>query len=207
MELGFVSAILPDLTLEEVFSVGRATGYECVEVMCWPPGKAERRYAGVTHIDVSKLDQGEASRILDSAAAHGMKISSLGYYPNLLSPIAGEASVAADHLRNVIRAARKLSISIVNTFIGRDWTRSLEENWPRFLCVWRDLVSFATDQGSRLALRTARCYLPPTNGLAVRILQLVRRYGDVCSRIFRVNISDSMPGYGRRSATETNPLL
>jgi sugar phosphate isomerase/epimerase len=147
MELGFVSAILPDRTLEEVFSVGRATGYECVEVMCWPPGKAERRYAGVTHIDVSKLDQGEASRILDSAAAHGMKISSLGYYPNLLSPIAGEASVAADHLRNVIRAARKLSISIVNTFIGRDWTRSLEENWPRFLCVWRDLVSFATDQG------------------------------------------------------------
>src|ERR1700738_4430118 len=75
MQLGFMSAIVPDLTLEEVFALGKSTGYSCVELMCWPPGKADRRYAGVTHIDVSKFDEAEASRVLSLASAHGMKIS------------------------------------------------------------------------------------------------------------------------------------
>ena len=82
MQLGFMSAIVPDLTLEEVFALGKATGYTCVELMCWPPGKADRRYAGVTHIDVSNFDGTDASRVLGLAAANGMEISGLGYYPN-----------------------------------------------------------------------------------------------------------------------------
>ena len=40
MQLGFVSAILPDLSLEEVFAFARGEGYSCVEVMCWPSGRA-----------------------------------------------------------------------------------------------------------------------------------------------------------------------
>ena len=57
MNLGFVSAILPDLSLEEVLDFAAAEGFDCVELMCWPKGKAERRYAGVTHIDVTDLDK------------------------------------------------------------------------------------------------------------------------------------------------------
>ena len=57
MKLGFVSAIVPELSLVEVFSVAQDYGYECVEVMCWPVGAADRRYAGVTHIDVANLDE------------------------------------------------------------------------------------------------------------------------------------------------------
>ncbi len=53
MQLGFVSAILPDLSLREVAQVARRIGFSCVELMCWPPSKAERRYAGVTHVDVT----------------------------------------------------------------------------------------------------------------------------------------------------------
>jgi sugar phosphate isomerase/epimerase len=40
MKLGFVSAIVPELSLEEVITFAAEVGYECVEVMCWPPGKA-----------------------------------------------------------------------------------------------------------------------------------------------------------------------
>ena len=47
MQLGFVSAILGDLTLEEVLAFAADEGFACVELMCWPPGKADRRYAGV----------------------------------------------------------------------------------------------------------------------------------------------------------------
>ena len=42
MKLGFVSAILPDFSLKEVLELAAAEDYDCVELMCWPPSKAER---------------------------------------------------------------------------------------------------------------------------------------------------------------------
>jgi sugar phosphate isomerase/epimerase len=152
MQLGFMSAIVPDLTLEEVFALGKSTGYSCVELMCWPPGKADRRYAGVTHIDVSKFDDADAARVLSLADADGMKISGLGYYPNILTPNVEEAQATTAHLKRVISAARMLGLPVVSTFVGRDWTRSVEENWPRFLTVWGDLISYAEEQGVRVAI-------------------------------------------------------
>jgi sugar phosphate isomerase/epimerase len=152
MQLGFVSAILPDQTLEEVFALGKETGYSCVELMCWPVGKADRRYAGVTHIDVTNFKPADVPRILGLEEAHGVDISGLGYYPNLLTPDQEVARVAASHLRRVISTAKMLNLTVVSTFVGRDWTRSIEENWPRFLSVWKDLISYAEDQGVRVAI-------------------------------------------------------
>ena len=56
MKLGFVSAILDGWTFEGMVDTAAEMGYQCVEVACWPAGKAERRYAGVSHIDVDALD-------------------------------------------------------------------------------------------------------------------------------------------------------
>ena len=39
MTLWFVSAILPDLTLEEVMRFASSVDFDCVELMCWPPEK------------------------------------------------------------------------------------------------------------------------------------------------------------------------
>ena len=69
MQIGFVSAILPDLSLDDVVRFASAEGFGCVELMCWPAGKSERRYAGVTHIDVTALDRSGAQRIRDEMAA------------------------------------------------------------------------------------------------------------------------------------------
>src|SRR5688572_16501474 len=105
IQLGLVSAILAELSFEEVLRVCAWEGYECVELMAWPRGRAERRYAGVTHVDVNDLDGDKDQRILEAVAASGVAISGLGYYPNVLSPDAAEASACLDHLRAVIRAA------------------------------------------------------------------------------------------------------
>ncbi len=152
MKLGFVSAILPDLTLEEVLTFAAETGYECVEVMCWPLGKAERRYAGVTHIDVANLTEAEVTRIQGLTARTGVALSGLGYYPNVLSPDAAEAEACLAHLRTVIEGAARLGLTTVNTFIGRDWTRSVDDNWPRFRAVWPGLVALAEGLGVRIAI-------------------------------------------------------
>ena len=149
MKLGFVSAILPDLDLEAVLRFAAETGYDSVEVMCWPRGGAERRYAGVTHIDVASLD---ARRIQDLARSTGVELSGLGYYPNPLAPDPAEARVYTDHLRKVIAAAKALGLGVVNTFIGRDWTRSVDDNWPRFRDTWKPLIAYAEDQGVKIAI-------------------------------------------------------
>lgn len=152
MKLGFVTAILPELSLEEVLDFAAATGYECVEVMCWPPGKADRRYAGVTHIDVTTLDVAAAKRIRELAAAKKVEISGLGYYPNVLTPDAAEAEATRRHLEQVIRAAPKLGLDRVNTFVGRDWKKSVEENWPEFTAVWTPLIRLAEECGVRVGI-------------------------------------------------------
>src|SRR5205085_10568500 len=118
MQLGFVSAILPDLTLEEVLAFAADEGFACVELMCWPPGAADRRYAGVTHVDVTRLTAEEAGRVRDLVRKHGVAVSGLGYYPNPLDPDPGHRRTVTDHLKKVIDAAPLLGVRQVNTFIG-----------------------------------------------------------------------------------------
>lgn len=152
MQLGFVSAILPDDSLESVLVTAAEIGYDCVEVMCWPPGKATRRYAGITHIDVEDFSPSRASEVNDLAASHGVAISGLGYYPNPLSPDAQECERAVEHLKKVMIASARLGVSRVNTFIGRDPARSVDDNWPRFLETWKPLVQFAQDEGVKIGI-------------------------------------------------------
>ncbi|MDW3648411.1 MAG: sugar phosphate isomerase/epimerase family protein [Bacteroidia bacterium] len=152
MLLGFASAILADLDLEEVLKFAGETGYDCVEVMCWPKGKAERRYAGVTHIDVSDFGVDEAKEVHRLCEKYGVSISALGYYPNPLVGDKAEGDVYIDHIKKVIKAAAQLGISQMNTFIGRDHTKSVEENWPRFMEVWKDIIAYAESMKVRVGI-------------------------------------------------------
>jgi sugar phosphate isomerase/epimerase len=152
MQLGFVTAILPDLSLEEVLAEAAAQGYDCVEVMCWPVGKAERRYAGVTHIDVTDFSEDDAQQVKALTEKYGVAISGLGYYPNPLVGDAEERERYAEHIKRVIRASALLGVNVMNTFIGRDHTRSPAENWQRFDQVWPAIVDYAEGQGVRIGI-------------------------------------------------------
>ena len=152
MKLGFASAILPDMELADMMRFAAEEGYDCVEVMCWPPSKAERRYAGVTHIDVASLDDAAIESVHQTVADTGVAISALGYYPNPLSPDGAEAEVAVTHLGRVIDAARRLGLQRVNTFIGRDWTQTVDDNWQRMLATWRPLVAAAEGAGVKIGI-------------------------------------------------------
>lgn len=152
IELGFVSAILPDLSLEQVFQTAANIGYDCVEVMCWPKGKATRRYAGITHIDVSALDDWTIGDVKEMSAKYNVSISGLGYYPNALSCDQEEAEQAVEQIRAVITATAKLGLNRMNTFIGRDWTKSVDDNWPRFLETWKPIIQHAEDAGVKVGI-------------------------------------------------------
>jgi len=152
MQLGFVSAILGEQTLEQVFATAERLGYGCVELMCWPPGKANRRYAGVTHIDASNFTATDAQTVLALSKKHHVSISGLGYYPNPLDPDIEAREVVVQHLMKVISTAKLLGLSIVNTFIGRDWKLPIEEQWETMKSVWRRIVDHADKQSIRIAI-------------------------------------------------------
>ena len=133
MKLGLLTAAFPDLTLEEVADWAGASGFETLEIACWPAGSGEqRRYAGVSHIDTERLDEAGARAIRDLLTARGLEISSLAYYPNHLHPDPGHRAEVNAHLDRVVDAAVLLGVEVVGTFVGADPARSLTENLRSF---------------------------------------------------------------------------
>lgn len=196
MQLGFVSAIVPDQSFDEVFGLAAEIGYDCVEVCCWPAGKAERRYAGVTHIDVSAITDELVNHIRSLVDSTGVNISGLGYYPNALSPKTDEAATAVSHIRAVISAAAQLGVTRMNTFIGRDWTRSVDDNWPRFLETWKPLIRHAEDLGIRVGIENCPMLFsadewPGGKNLATSPEIWTRMFSDIPSEYFGLNYDPS----------------
>ena len=196
MQLGFVSAILPDLSLPEVARFAAQVGYSCVELMCWPPSLAERRYAGVTHVDVSHFDASQASEVNAIMADAGVQISGLGYYPNPLAPNVEESERAIAQIKRVMTAASLLGIGRMNTFIGRDWTRSVDDNWPRFCEVWKPLIKFAEDCGVNVGIENCPMLFstdewPGGKNLATTPVIWRRMFDEIPSANFGLNYDPS----------------
>ena len=196
MQLGFVSAILPDLSFRALFESAHRLGFDCVEVCCWPTGKAERRYAGVTHIDVAHMTEQVVQEIRDCVQQTGVQISGLGYYPNPLSPNSAEAETAVAHLHVVIEAAYRLGIERVNSFVGRDWTKSVDDNWPRFLSTWKPLIKLAEDRGVRVGIENCPMLFtadewPGGKNLATTPEIWTRMFSDIPSDHFGLNYDPS----------------
>lgn len=149
MQLGFVSAILPELSLREVLETAAEIGYDCVEVMCWPRGRAERRYAGVTHIDANDYDAAAVRSLVDET---GVQISGLGYYPNPLVDNVDERQTYVEHIKKVIALSADLDVGVANTFIGREPAKSVDASFADFEAVWPDIIAFAEEKGVKVGI-------------------------------------------------------
>ena len=196
MKLGFVSAILHDQSLAQVLAFAAEENFQCVELMCWPVGKAERKFAGVTHVDVSSITDERIDEVHGLAAHQGVEISGLGYYPNPLDPDPEVSKRAVEHLKRVIIGAEKFGLSQVNTFIGRDWTKSIDDNWPRFLKIWRPIIRLAEDHGVRIGIENCPMYFtadewPGGKNLAISPAIWHRMFSDIPSNNFGLNYDPS----------------
>ena len=163
MKLGFVSAIMEDYSFEEMIDFASAKGFECVEAASWPMGKAERRYAGVTHVDAEKAleDDAYANHIKDYCKEKNVEISSLAFYPNTMDGDLEKRNAAVEHLKNVIKASAKLGIGMVTTFIGRDQTKTVEENLELVKEVWPPIIKLAEELNVKLAIENCPMLFGP----------------------------------------------
>jgi sugar phosphate isomerase/epimerase len=152
MKLGFFTAALPNSTLEQAAQWGAESGFQAIEIACWPQEKATRRYAGVSHLDVTTLDKTKAREIRKMLDGYNLPISSLGYYPNPLHPEAEHREKVIAHLKKIIEAAALLEVPNVGTFIGRDKNKTVPQNLEDYAKVWPPIVKFAKDRGVKIAI-------------------------------------------------------
>jgi len=196
MKLGFVSAIVPELSFEELIDFASAMEFQCVEVCCWPLGKAERRYAGVTHIDVDTLDDQRCAVINNHLKVKGVEISALGYYPNPLDPDPARRNFYVSHIRKVIDASALLGINRINTFVGRDKNKSVEENFEIFQEVWKPVIQYAETKGVKVGIENCPMLFtadewPGGNNLATTPAVWRRMFNMIPSASFGLNYDPS----------------
>ena len=196
MQLGFVSAILPELSLKQVLQQASRIGYDCVEVMCWPKGKATRRYAGVTHIDVANLDKKQIKKIASLVKQTGVQISALGYYPNPLVASPTESRFYVEHILKIIEAAPLLGLNTINTFVGRDQNKTIEENWDRFVEVWTPIVEAAEKRKVKIGIENCpmsftKSEWPGGQNLAISPAVWARMFATIPSDYFGLNYDPS----------------
>ena len=165
MKLGIITSIFDGWTFEEMVDEVSRIGYETIEVASWPQGKAERRYAGVTHVDAERVleDDAYAQHLLDYAAEHHVQIGALAYYPNNMDADLERRRVCNEHLINVIHAAKKLGVPKVTSFIGRMTNKSLEENLDEVGAVWNPIMKVAEDEGILVAIENCPMLFDETN--------------------------------------------
>jgi sugar phosphate isomerase/epimerase len=152
MKLGLFSAAFPSWSIEQFADFAAGNGFEMLEIACWPQEKANRRYAGVSTIDVASLDAARAQEIKDLLARRGLGISALGYYPNPLHPDLEHRKHVIEHLKKVIAAAKMLDVPVVGTFIGKDKDKTVPQNLETFAQVWPPIVKFAAEHGVKIAI-------------------------------------------------------
>ena len=126
MKLGFLTACLPDRSLDHIVEWAAAAGYEALEVAAWPALGA--RPFTATHIAAETLDRDTADAIRARFDSAGLSISSLAVYDNNLHPDATERAAINDHVLACIDAAALLGCPTVGTFVGRDPSKSVSAN-------------------------------------------------------------------------------
>lgn len=150
LKLGLNSAILPDYDFDQVINFVSNNGFECVELMCWPNNNSDsRRYAGVCHIDVDNFDEDYIKKKLKESE---VKISGLGYYPNPLDADPAKSEFYIEHIKKVIRACNKLNVPVMNTFIGRDQFKSMEDNLALFRKLWKPIIDVAIQEEIKIGI-------------------------------------------------------
>jgi sugar phosphate isomerase/epimerase len=179
MKLGFFTAALPGNTLEQAARWGAESGFQAIEIACWPLARAARRYAGVTHIDVTELNKDKSKEIRAMLDDCGLQISSLGYYPNPLHPEAEHREAVIGHLKKVIEGAALLEVPIVGTFIGKDKNKTVPQNLEDYAKVWPPIVKFAKEHGIKIH---ENCPMPSATNYGVSTSPALLPSGARCGR-------------------------
>jgi len=150
MKLGFLTACLPDRSLDDIAAWASKTGFEALEVASWP-AQGNRPFTA-SHLPIEDLDEGGAEQVTDLFQRHCLTLSSLAYYDNNLHPDPVERDAVNRHVAACIDAAAILGCPTVGTFVGRDPTKTVTENLRDAELVFKPLVDHAGERGVKIVI-------------------------------------------------------
>ena len=150
MKLGFLTACLPDRTLEEIAHWASAQGFEALEVAAWPV-RGGRDFTA-THLRAEKFTPDDAQRVRDTFEKERLELSSLAFYDNNLHPDPGERKAINEHVLACIEAAALLGCETVGTFVGRDPSKTVVQNLAEAEEVFAPIVERAEDRGVKIII-------------------------------------------------------
>lgn len=150
MYIGFLTACMGNMPLQEKAKWAAKNGFKALEVACWPNDN-ERDYSSCD-IDVASLTQKGAEEIKKYIRELGLTISSLAYYDNNLHHDLQKRAFINNHVKHCIDAAVMLGVPTVGTFVGRNKNITIKENFDEFEKVFTELVTYAEDRGIKLII-------------------------------------------------------
>ncbi len=150
MKLGFLTACLPDQSLEDIVRFAKEHQYEALEVAAWPD--LGSRPFTATHLTAEGFGPAEAERVRALFDDNGLTLSSLAFYDNNLHPDVAERAAINEHVLTLVDAAATLGCPTVGTFVGRDPGRTVAQNLAEAEKVFAPLVDRAGEKGVKLVI-------------------------------------------------------
>jgi sugar phosphate isomerase/epimerase len=156
MKIGFLTACLPGVPLEEIVPWAAKNGFKALEVAAWPDDSTRDYQA--RQIAAESFSKDDARRVRDLLDEHGMEISALAYYDNNLDADQERRTFYHEHLKKVIDAAGLLGCELVGTFVGGRADRTPSEIIKEGAEILRPMIAYASDRGVNLMIEN--CPMP-----------------------------------------------
>lgn len=137
MQTGFITNCLTGSFGDKV-RLAAKLGYQTLEVACWPVGDPKQ-----CDLNADSFDQAQVQATQALLRANHVTISTLAFYENMLARDLKQRSRNWRHLKNVIRLAHQLKVPYVGTYIGKNSTLSLTDNWLMAVDLFKPLVDYA----------------------------------------------------------------
>jgi sugar phosphate isomerase/epimerase len=150
MNLGFLTACLPAVGIEDLFRWASEQGFQSLELAAWPVDSTRDYQA--RQIDAQRFTKAEAARVKELLAQYGLSVSAMAYYDNNLDADQVKREYCHDHLKAVIRTAELLDVPLVGTFVGARPDLLPAENMKEIGKIFRELVNYAEDHDVRLMI-------------------------------------------------------
>lgn len=155
----------PDLAVEEWLAFARDLGADCIELSAaLHPSVADVPAEAMLDPVANTLDLREpfdgerARRVLAAVEETGVRIADIAYFDDLLHADRAIRRKKHDFMTRVMDAAALLGLPAVCGFVGRDQSRSMEENLLEFEESFVPLVRAAQERG--LVYRVEQCPMP-----------------------------------------------
>lgn len=144
MKIGFLTACLPNISLEKLVEWASSQGFKTLELAAWPY-ESDRDYQA-RQIDAAKFSKDNAKRVNELFFKNKMQISAMAFYENNIHPDLTKRNYYLSHLKKVIDTASLLEVKLVGTFVGSIPDLSPNENIKEIKKVFTGLLKYASDK-------------------------------------------------------------